>query len=182
MENNYIIIATEGATTMRYSLSSDINGKTIARKFRPQAAVGAEETAATRINTLHDIVNVMKKIDTKSTFDKPITIIANDNCIKLIYAGTPKFWFSTGGKTLAGTDINATEMNLWAEFYSLYAKNIMKVCFKKLGDYTSLQKTTKFTVTAEQKLVIRFINEAWKETKTINQSLSTIEEEEVDEI
>lgn len=182
MENNYIIITTEGATTMRYSLSSDANGRTVAKKFQPEAAVGAEETAATRINALNDIVNVMKKIDAKSTFDKPITIIANDNCIKLIYAGTPKFWFSTGGKTLAGTDINETEMNLWAEFYSLYAKNIMRICFKKIGDYTSLQKATKFTITAEQKLVMQYINAAWKETKSINQSLSTVEEEEVDEI
>lgn len=182
MENNYIIIATEGATTMRYSLSSDANGRTVAKKFQPQAAVGAEETAATRINTLNDIVNVMKKIDIKNELDKPITIIANDNCIKLMQAGTPKFWFATNGKTLAGTDINATEMNLWAEFYTLYAKNIMKVCFKKIGDYTSLQKATKFTVTAEQKLVMKYITEAWREAKTINQSLSTVEEEEVDEI
>lgn len=182
MENNYIIITTEGATTLRYSLSSDANGRTVAKKFQPKAAVGAEETAATRINALNDVVNVMKKIDAKDELDKPITIITNDNCIKLLYAGTPKFWFATGGKTLAGTEINKTEMNLWAEFYTLYAKNIMKVCFKKLGDYTSLQKATKFTITAEQKLVMKYINEAWKETKAINMSLSSVEEEEVDEI
>ena len=182
MDNNYIIITTEGATTMRYSLSSDTNGRIVARKFQPAPAVGAEETAATRINTLNDIVNVMKKIDAKDDMEKPITIIANDNCIKLIYAGTPKFWFATNGKTLGGSDINQTEMDLWTEFYTLYARNIMRICFKKIGDYTSLQKATKFTITTEQKLVMRSITEAWKETKAINQSLSTVEEEEVDEI
>ncbi len=178
MNNTIIIIAKEEAVC-RYSLSTNEEGKTVAKKCTPEAVVGSNVKAASRINALNDVVHCLQQIDKKDKLSSPIKILTIDMVLNPITNGTPLFWFANEGKTSSGEELNKKEIDLWTEFYSLYGRNVTKVIFGSVSSAVTFARNSKYPITKDMRTIAEYINSAWDD---VNAKSKTVEDMETDEI
>ena len=163
-----IIITAQGTATNRII----ING-TKKVKFNFDCVAGPEIKGNTRINALNICDKTLKQLSEsehiKSESSEPSVIYNCKMLSSAIENGFPLYWLNNGGKTLSGDTISETELNLWKEFYSEYAKNITKVIFKDSSDFVASRKNSKFPPRAADSEIISAIDESWKIVKSQQQ-------------
>ena len=174
----HIIIISKGAATNRTSFSLNhgaVQGN--AKTYKPDSIVSNGVKAQTRINALNTLIETMNQI-ILSGYEGIVKIHTIGMVKDFIDNGTAVYWLDNGGKTMAGDDVNETELALWAQFYQLSAQLSGRIMFANVSSAPNYVKATiKKTdeQKAEEKIIADYISQAWEDVNARQQKAELIE-------
>jgi hypothetical protein len=123
----------------------------------PETVVGA-----TRINCLSVIVETLKNIQAHNADGELFVIHTLDQFIS--WVDTAKYWIRDG-KKLDGTEVNAVELDLWKEFFTVYKEVCEDVIFKDSAKLR-LPRNPRFAITDDQRSFAKEIDAIWQVVNT----------------
>ena len=174
----HIIIVGKGAATNRTSIT--VNNGTVtgnAKIYKPEPVVANGTTAETRINCLNTVIETMNQI-ISSGYEGIVKIHTIGMVKDFIDNGTAVYWLDNGGKTMAGKDVNETELSLWAQFYQLSAQLSGRIVYGNVSTTSNYGRATiqkSEEQRAEEKLLAEYITQAWEDVKARQQTAEAIE-------
>lgn len=165
-----ILIAGQGATVAKAVINTTEHKKMdpkIQESVCLDPAIGIRNNVLNVINT--SLKGMLAQKNTGTLSPEPVIFHTVSRVVDFIHNGTPLYWMANGGKQLDGTDVNAQELELWREFYQLYSQLVGNVAFKDLKSIPQVNVNTyrnsRFTITAETKLVSETVSKLWELVK-----------------